>query len=132
MKNIGLEILDLAKTHGARTALRHQRHQQWREYTYEQMAEAIEQFAAGLVELGINPGDRVGIFSPNMPEWLIADYSILSIRAITVPIYATSTPIQLAAIANNSGIRLLLVGSETEYAVARKHRTGVRPWPNSS
>jgi long-chain acyl-CoA synthetase len=118
LKNIGLQILAAAKTHGTKTALRYKIGNQWRQYTYQEMAAAIEQFAAGLVQQGIKPGDRVGIFSPNMPEWLIADYAILSIRAITVPIYATSTAEQLAVIAGNSGMRLLLVGTEAEYPIA--------------
>jgi len=116
--NIGLQILTAAKSHGSKTALRHKHNNIWNQYTYQQMASAIEQFAAGLVELGIKAGDRVGIFSPNMPEWLIADYAILSIRAITVPIYATNTAEQLTVIANNSGMKLLLVGGGNEYSVA--------------
>ncbi len=118
MRNIGLQILAAAKTYGTKTALRHKRGTQWHHHTYEEMAAAIENFAAGLVEHGIKPGDRVGIFSPNMPEWLVADYAILSIRAITVPIYATSTAEQLSVIANDSGMRLLLVGGEAEIPVA--------------
>ena len=118
MRNIGLQILAAAKTHGTKTALRHKRHNQWHTYTYEEMAVAIDQCAAGLVERGVKAGDRVGIYSPNMPEWLIVDYAILSIRAVTVPLYATNTAEQLIAIVNNSGLRLMLVGSETEYATA--------------
>jgi len=115
LKNIGLQILSAAEKHGAKTALRHKSSSGWRQYTYTEMAEAIENFAAGLVEHGVNPGDRVGIFAPNMPEWLIADYAILSIRAITVPVYATNTAEQLTAIVGNSGMKLLLIGSQEEY-----------------
>lgn len=118
MRNLGLEILNAAAGHGQAIALRHQRDQQWRQFTYQEMAQAIEQVAAGLVERGIRPGDRVGIFSPNQPEWIIADYAIMSIRAVTVPLYATNTPEQVTAIVNNSGMRLLLVGAAPEYAVA--------------
>ena len=109
MRNIGLQILAAAESYGTKTALRQKRGTQWHDQTYSEMATAIENFAAGLVEHGIKPGDRVGIFSPNMPQWLIADFAILSIRAITVPIYATSTAEQLSTIANDSGLRLLLV-----------------------
>jgi long-chain acyl-CoA synthetase len=120
LRNIALEILTAAKSHGSKTALSHKQGDVWRVYTYEQMAAAVEQLAAGLVEQGIKPGDRVGIFAPNMPEWLIADNAILSIRAITVPIYATNTADQVASIANDSGMRLLLVGTEAEYSTARE------------
>jgi long-chain acyl-CoA synthetase len=120
MRNIGLQILTTAQNHGQAIAMRHQHHGKWSQYTYLEMATAIEEFAAGLVAQGIRRGDRVGIFSPNMPEWLIADYAILSIGAITVPLYATNTSEQVTGIANNSGMKLLLVGSEAEYPVARE------------
>lgn len=120
MQNIGLHILAAAKTHGTKPALRYKRGAQWHTHTYADMAAAIENFAAGLVEHGINPGDRVGIFSPNMPQWLIADFAIQSIRAITVPVYATTSADQLAIIANNSGMRLLLVGTDAEIPAARE------------
>ncbi len=118
MRNIGLKILAAAGSHGTNIALRHKRGTQWHDQTYSEMATAIENFAAGLVEHGIKPGDRVGIFSPNMPQWLIADFAILSIRAITVPVYATNTAEQLSAIATDSGMRLLLVGTEAEIPAA--------------
>jgi long-chain acyl-CoA synthetase len=118
MRNQGLEIITAARGYGHAVAMRYQSEGQWCQYTYREMAEAIAALAAGLVERGIRPGDRVGIFSPNRPEWLIADHAILSIRAVAVPIYATSTLEQVAAIVDNSGMRLLMVGSEPEYATA--------------
>jgi len=120
MRNIGLQILTTAQKHDQAIAMRHQRDGQWSQYTYLQMASAIEELAAGLVAQDIKRGDRVGIFAPNMPEWLIADYAGLSIGAITVPLYATNTEEQVTGIANNSGMKLLLVGSEEEYNVASK------------
>ncbi len=119
MRNLGLQILRAAQDYGQATAMRHKRDDQWTQYTYLQMATAIEEFAAGLVAHGIKRGDRVGIFSPNMPEWLIADYAALSIGAITVPLYATTAAEQVVGITNNSGMRLMLVGTEAEYTVVR-------------
>ncbi|PIE26309.1 MAG: long-chain fatty acid--CoA ligase, partial [Micrococcales bacterium] len=62
--------------------------------SYASMGERVRNIAAGLVAAGIEPGDRVALFSPNCPEWTIADHAILAAGAITVPIYATSTPAQ--------------------------------------
>jgi len=118
MRNLGLEILTAARGHGDTIALRHQQDGQWRQFTYREMADAIERFAAGLVAQGIQPGDRVAIFSPNRPEWLIADYAIMSIRAITVPIYATCTVDQVAQIVDDARTRLLLAGTAAEYNTA--------------
>ena len=120
MRNLGLQILTAARQHGDTIALRHQQDGQWRQFTYTEMADAIERFAAGLVARGIRPGDRVAIFSPNRPEWLIADYAIMSIRAVTVPVYATCTAEQVAGIVQDAGARLLLAGTAVEYETARE------------
>ena len=95
-------------------AMRHQQDDRWLETTYGTMAARIERLAAALVGLGVQPGDRVGIFAPNMPEWIIADYAALSIRAVSVPIYATSTAEQAGLIVADSGLKVLFAGTAAE------------------
>ena len=63
---------------------------------------------------GIGKGDRVGILSENRPEWTIADFAILSIGAVTVPIYATQTAEQCAYILKDSGTRVLVVSTKAQ------------------
>lgn len=123
MRNLGLEILQNAQNHSDSVALRHKRNGEWRQFTYGQMAERIEQLASGMVEKGVRAGERVGILSPNLPEWLMADFAVQSIRGVTVPIYATSTPEQIAGIVNDSGLGLLFVGGAHEYSKAEEARS---------
>ncbi len=60
------------------------------------------------------PGDRVAILSENRPEWTITDFAILSLGAVTVPIYSTQTAEQTAFILNDSGARAIAVSTETQ------------------
>lgn len=55
----------------------------------------------------LSPGDRVAIISPNRHEWLVADLAILSIGAVSVPIYPTSTVHDMAYILEHAGVRVL-------------------------
>ena len=67
--------------------------------------------AKGLLNLGILKGDRVVILSENRPEWQIADLAIMTIGAISVPAYTTSTINDYKHIFNHSGARCLIVSS---------------------
>ncbi len=78
----------------------------WKE-TYTQ----VQKIAKGLTDLGILKGDRVVILSENRPEWQIADLAIMSIGAISVPAYTTSTTNDYAHIINHSEARCIIISS---------------------
>ena len=61
------------------------RHQQVR-WTYGELAERVDRFAAGLLALGLEPGDRVGIWSPNNAEWVITQFATAKAGLILVNI----------------------------------------------
>ena len=65
-----------------------------------------------LLSAGVKKGDRVGLFSPNRPEWWVADLAILSIGAADVPIYATNSAEESRYILSNSGSNICIVGTE--------------------
>jgi long-chain acyl-CoA synthetase len=64
-----------------------------------------------LDQWGLGKGDRVAILSENRPEWTIADFAVLSLGAVTVPIYATQTAEQVSFILNDSGARLIFLST---------------------
>ena len=70
--------------------------------------------ARSLESWGIGPGDRVAILSENRPEWTITDFAILSLGAVTVPVYSTQTAEQTAFILNDSGARAIAVSTEAQ------------------
>jgi long-chain acyl-CoA synthetase len=65
-----------------------------------------------LQELGVREGDRVAILSENRPEWSTADFAILLLGAVTVPVYATLTPEQTAYTLRDSGASVAFVSTE--------------------
>ena len=79
--------------------------------SWSQTREQVESIATGLINLGILKGDRVVILSENRPEWQIADLAIMSIGAITVPVYTTSTTSDYSHVINHSGARCMIISS---------------------
>ena len=55
-------------------------------WTWSQLSQKLDQLAAGLLALGVYKGDRVGIWSPNKPEWVLAQFATARIGAILVNI----------------------------------------------
>jgi long-chain acyl-CoA synthetase len=71
----------------------------------------VRDLALGLSSLGIGMGDRVVIMSESRPDWLSADLAILTIGAVTVPVYATLTAAQARYIVQDSGARVAFVST---------------------
>jgi acyl-CoA synthetase (AMP-forming)/AMP-acid ligase II len=68
--------------------------------------------AHGLLRLGIDRGDRVGIWAPNCPEWTLLQYATAGIGAILVPVNPAYRTDELAYVVNQAGIRLLVAVGE--------------------
>jgi long-chain acyl-CoA synthetase len=75
----------------------------WTDVTCAQAAEQIRSAALGLIAEGVQPGDRVSIFSATRYEWAILDFAILAVGAVTVPIYETSAAEQVRWVLQDSG-----------------------------
>ncbi|WP_375488089.1 AMP-dependent synthetase/ligase [uncultured Mycobacterium sp.] len=74
----------------------------WTDVTCAAAAGQIRSAAMGLIALGVQPGDRVAIFSATRYEWAILDFAILSVGAVTVPIYETSSAEQVRWVLQDS------------------------------
>jgi long-chain acyl-CoA synthetase len=88
---------------------------EWQGITYRELGARVDAVASWLIQAGVAPVDRVAIIGPNSPEWSIADLAIMSVGAIPVPIYATSTPQQIAHILADAGARVAFVGTGELY-----------------
>jgi len=79
--------------------------------SWEDVELSVKSVARSLIDLGVLKGDRVVILSENRPEWQIADLAIMSIGAITVPVYTTSTTADYSHVINHSGARCMIISS---------------------
>jgi len=75
----------------------------WTDVTCAQVADQVRSTARGLIAEGVQAGDRVAILSATRYEWPIIDFAILSIGAVTVPIYETSSVEQVRFVLSDSG-----------------------------
>ncbi|RMG91211.1 MAG: long-chain fatty acid--CoA ligase [Zetaproteobacteria bacterium] len=73
--------------------------------TYMELATRVRRLASHLLQQGIEPGDRIGILMENRPEWAVVDFATLSIGAVTVPLYCTYRPQDIAFVLNDAGVR---------------------------
>ena len=88
----------------------------WTDVTCAEAANQIRSAALGLISLGVQAGDRVSIFSATRYEWAILDLAILSVGAVTVPIYETSSAEQVRWVLQNS--EAVLAFAETDACAA--------------
>lgn len=85
----------------------------WTDVTCAEAADQIRSVALGLIAEGIQPGDRVAILSATRYEWPIIDFAILSVGAVTVPIYETSSAEQVRFVLDNSAARIVFAETDT-------------------
>lgn len=94
---------------------------EWVSLKWKDFGEQIRSIAKGLLEMDIlKPGEMAGIFSANCAKWAIADLAILSIRSVSVPIYATNSKEEAEHIINDAGIKIIFVGDQDQYDRAKK------------
>lgn len=93
---------------------------QWREVTAGQFREEVAALAKGLIAEGIEPGDRVGLMSRTRYEWALADFAILYAGGVTVPVFETSSPSQIAWNMGNSEAKAMIVESRQHLAAVKR------------
>ncbi len=95
--------------------------------SFREMNELTDRFAAGLASLGVKKGDRVGIFVPNTPQFVIAYYGALKAGAIVVATNPLYTPREIEHQVNDAGIEVMVVMSNFYNTVKSvQPKTGIR------
>jgi long-chain acyl-CoA synthetase len=84
--------------------------------SYAEMGEAIDEIALGLVDLGIEVGDRVCILAETRLEWTLASLGASAAGAVAVPVYPTNAPSECKWAAGNSGARAIFCENEGQLA----------------
>ncbi|GGJ68902.1 AMP-dependent synthetase/ligase [Glutamicibacter bergerei] len=92
----------------------------WQDITASQFAADVSAIARGFIASGIEQGSRIGLMARTRYEWTLVDFAIWYAGCITVPIYETSSPSQVAWIIADSGARAVVVESAKHENVVRQ------------
>jgi long-chain acyl-CoA synthetase len=88
----------------------------WQDVTYKQMADIVEEIGLGLIDLGIEAGERVCILANTRPEWSYVDMAITSAGAVVVPIYQTNSPEECLWVISDSGATAIFCEDNAQLA----------------
>ena len=114
------ELLPLAaERHAERPAVRRREADGWRDVSYPELERIVRELALGLVDLGVEPGERVAILASTRAEWTYADLAITAAGGVVVPIYPTNSVAECEWVLRDSGA--VAVVCEDEEQVAKVH-----------
>ena len=77
-------------------------------FSYSRLKGLIDRFAAGLVEIGVQPQDRVMLYIPNCPQWIIANFAINKIGAVMVPVSPIYTAFEIGYMIEDANIKTVI------------------------
>jgi long-chain acyl-CoA synthetase len=92
----------------------YRRNDRWESISSTEFLRRVAGLSTAFVELGVKPGDRVGLFSANRPEWHTADFAITGSGAVTVPVYFNESPDRMTYILNHCEAKVVFVAGEAQ------------------
>ncbi len=110
--SIGELISDIAQKNSDRDALVYTEAGQ--RYSYQDLSYEVDRAARGFLSRGIRPGDKIALWSPNVPEWMIAFLGLAKMGAVTVPIDPAATKDNLYYILGQSESRGLVLADNAD------------------
>ena len=118
--HLSVLIHSQAEKYGEKIALKYRDYEttQWIPVTWNEFSATVRQAARAMAALGIREQENMGVFSQNKPECLYTDFAAFANRAVTIPLYATSSPAQAQYIISDAQIRYLFVGEQFQYDAA--------------
>src|SRR4051794_24124437 len=109
------DLVSLAgRKHGDRPAIKHKVGDAWVDVSYAELAEKVKRVALGLIDLGIQPGDKVSILGNTRPDWTYACFGILGAGATCVSIYQTNSPEECHYVLDHSESRAVFVEDQEQ------------------
>jgi long-chain acyl-CoA synthetase len=88
----------------------------WESVPSQEFLRRVAGLSQAFFELGVKPGDRIGLFSPNRPEWHTADFAITGCGAVNVPIYFNESPDRMTFILNHAEVKIVFVAGVQQLA----------------
>jgi long-chain acyl-CoA synthetase len=115
------DLLPLAvKKYADKAAQRYKVGDEWVDASYAELGEAVKEVALGLVDLGIQPGDKVSILAHTRPEWTHACFGILTAGGTLVTIYQTNSPGECQYVLEHSDSRAIFAEDAEQLAKIRE------------
>jgi len=106
VQTIPAMVLAVAKEREG-TAARYREGREWAELSYAELGRRVRDIARGLIALGVEPGDRVAIFSDTRVEWTLCDLGALCAGAVVAPIYHTNSTAEARHVLEDSGSKVV-------------------------
>jgi len=113
-QNVLSQFVAVAEELGSKPCFKHKVKGQWKALSWTEAKDAVEKIASALEGMGVRAGDKVAIFSTTRYEWTLADLAILSLGAVTVPIYHSTLPSEAEFILNHSEASVLFVENKQQ------------------
>ncbi len=111
-RNLREFLAATVRKHGRLPALRARVGSAYKSLTYDELGQAAESFGAGLIGLGLRPGDRVALVAANSIEWVVGWLGVALAGGVNVPIYGELSAHEINNIARQSDSRYAIVGAE--------------------
>jgi long-chain acyl-CoA synthetase len=111
-----------AQAYGAAPAVRYKAEGAWVSRSFDEVLETVRTLSLGLIDLGVEKGDKVSILANTRPEWTYFDFAALSAGAIVVPIYQTNSPEECQYVLENSDAKVVVVEDEEQMEKVRAIR----------
>ncbi|MGB8209434.1 MAG: AMP-binding protein [Mycobacterium sp.] len=120
--NLAMLFLNRVEASPDKEAFRYPGKDGWTSVTWKQAAERVEAVAAGLLALGIEPENRIGIASTTRLEWILADLAIMCAGAATTTVYPSTNGDDTAYILADSASRVVFAEDDTQLEKITEHR----------
>ncbi len=120
--HLAVLIHEQAKKYGSKPALNFRKFGslEWQAVSWNKFSLRVKQVSNAMLNLGVKVQENIGVFSQNCIHDLYTDFGAFGIRAVTVPMYATSSEQQVQYIVNDAQIRFLFVGEQEQYDKAHR------------
>jgi long-chain acyl-CoA synthetase len=111
-----------AAMYGEAPAVRYKDGDAWVDRSFVEVQETVRALSLGLIDLGVQKGDKVSILANTRPEWTYFDFAALSAGAVVVPIYQTNSPEECQYVLENSDAKVVVVEDAEQLAKIRAVR----------
>lgn len=121
--NVAVQFQERVKSSSGREAFRYPKGESWESITWGETGDRVTRLAAGLIALGIENQQRVGIASGTRFEWILADLAIMCAGAATTTVYPTTISEDVSYILSDSECRVVFAEDDSQVAKLKEHKS---------